>query len=60
MFNEKRFLEEFKEQQESINERDLKELKHYYGSWESLREVIKHLEDNENEATSERAQNRDL
>lgn len=51
---EKNFLYESKEQQESINERELKELKHYYGSWDELRKVIDILEENENEETYER------
>lgn len=54
---EKHFLQESVEQQESINARDLKELKHYYGSWQELRAIIDKLEANENEAAWERSQN---
>lgn len=35
-------------------ETDLKEIAHYYGGWNKLREVIDMLEDNENEAAYER------
>lgn len=48
------FLDMSKKQQERTNAKDLKELAHYYGSWDALREVIKRLEDNENEAAYER------
>jgi hypothetical protein len=46
--------EEAKELQDYINEVDLKELSHYYGGWDELREVIKRLEDNDKEAAIER------
>lgn len=57
--NEKHFCDLTKEEQQSRNEFDLKEMKMYYGSWDELREVIKRLEDNENEADYERAQTGD-
>lgn len=60
MTTEKHFLDESKEQQEAINERDLKELKHYYGSWDEVRKVIERLENDDKWAAWERAQNRDL
>jgi len=37
-------------------ETDLKEIAHFYGGWDELREVIKRLEDNDNEAAWERHQ----
>lgn len=51
---EKHFLDMTKEEQQKVNEYDLKEMKLYYGSWDELRKVIKRLEDNENEDTYER------
>lgn len=46
--------EEAKELQEHINETELKELAHWYGGWDELKKVIQKLEDNDNEAASER------
>lgn len=43
-----------KEQIEEQNERDLRELAHWYGGWDKLRKVIDELEDGDNEATYER------
>lgn len=45
---------EFKEQQEQEIIEELKETAHYYGGWDKLREVIKQLEDNDNEAAYDR------
>lgn len=42
------------EEQIRINEKDLRELRDYYGGWDNLRAVIKDLEDNDNEAAYER------
>lgn len=54
----KSFSELSKDEQQEINECDLRELKAYYGSWEEVREVIERLEENDNEAAWERSQNR--
>lgn len=54
METEKHFTDMTEKQQKAINERDLKELKEYYGSWDLLRDVINGLEWNENEAAYER------
>ena len=51
---EKHFLDLTKEEQEEVNEKDLREMKMYYGDWDALRKVIDQLEDNDNEAAWER------
>lgn len=51
---EKHFLDMTKEEQEEVNEKDLREMKLYYGDWNALRKVIDMLEDNDNEAAWER------
>lgn len=51
---EKHFLDMTPEEQEEVNHKDLREMKHYYGSWEELKKVIAMLEDNDNEAAWER------
>lgn len=45
---------------DSINKDQLKEMAHFYGSWDKLREVVKQLEENHNEAAFERYFSRDL
>lgn len=56
---EKHFCDLSKEEQQDINELDLRELKGYYGSWDEVRKLIDQLEDNDNEAAYERFTNRD-
>ncbi len=51
---QKHFLDMTKDQQEEVNEKDLREMKLYYGSWDELRKVIAMLEDNDNERAYER------
>ncbi len=46
---EKHFTEMTKEEQEKINQYDLREMAHYYGSWDELKKVIAQLEDSDNE-----------
>jgi hypothetical protein len=52
--NEKHFLDMTKEEQEELNEKDLREMALYHGGWDKLKEVIAMLEDNDNEAAWER------
>lgn len=54
----KHFLGLTREEQEQVNETDLKEIAHYYGGWENLKAVIKRLEEGDNEAAAERYFNR--
>jgi hypothetical protein len=54
METEKHFTDMTKEEQEKINEFDLREMKLFYGSWSKLKEVIAQLEENDNEAAYER------
>ena len=42
---EKHFTELTKEEQQAQNEYDLREMKLYYGSWDSLRKIIDELEE---------------
>ncbi len=49
-----------KEQKESVNETDLRELADWYGGWNELRKVIDRLEDNDNEAAYERRYHRSI
>lgn len=42
------------EEQEDSIEKDLREIKDYYGDWKQVREVIDNLEDNDNERAYER------
>lgn len=44
--------------QEDQNRFDLKEMAHYYGSWDNLRKVIDELEHNDAEAAYDRAYSR--
>lgn len=46
-----------KEQIEEMNEFDLREMAHYYGGWDKLRDLIEILEEGEAEAAYERSQN---
>lgn len=51
---EKHFLDMTKDEQQEVNEYDLRELKAYYGSWDEVRKLIDQLEDNDNEKAWER------
>jgi hypothetical protein len=50
----KKCKDESIEQQRQINERDLRELAHYYGGWSELRKLINELEKEDNTAAAER------
>jgi len=52
----KDFTDMTKEEQERTNAFDLRELAHYYGGWNKLREVISNLEERDNEAAYDRQQ----
>ena len=43
-----------KEKMEDDIKFDLQEAAHWFGGWDKLREVIKQLEENDNEAAAER------
>lgn len=51
---ENHFTELTKDEQEEVNHKDLREMKHYYGSWDELRKVIELLEESDDEAAWER------
>lgn len=54
MKTEKHFLDMSTDEQQEVNEYDLREMAHYYGGWDELRKVIDKLEDNDNERAFER------
>lgn len=56
---EKHFTELSKEEQEKEIQFELKESAIYLGGWDKLREFIDQLEQSDNEAAAERAQNGD-
>lgn len=58
MNTDKTFDQMTSEQLEEIVHAELKELAHWYGGWDKIREMIDMLEDNENEAAFERSQNK--
>lgn len=58
MNTDKTFDQMTPEQLEEIVHAELKELAHWYGGWDKIREMIDMLEDNENEAAFERSQNK--
>lgn len=47
MKTEKHFLDMSTEEQQEANERDLREMAHYYGGWDELIQVIKNLQQND-------------
>jgi hypothetical protein len=51
---EKHFLDMTKDEQEDMNEKDLREMALYYSGWEELKRIISNLEDNDAEAAYER------
>lgn len=51
---EKHFLDMTKEEQEKVNQYDLREMALYYGGWDALKKVIDNMEHNEAEAAYER------
>lgn len=57
MNTDKTFDQMTKEEQEDSIDFDLKEIAHWLGGWEELKERIKVLEDNANEASWYRSQN---
>jgi hypothetical protein len=59
METEKHFIDLPKEEQERINENDIKEMVHYYGGWDEFMEVVNRLKDNAEEAAFERHFSRD-
>lgn len=53
-FTEGSEWQESLQQQRQINERDLREIAHYYGGWSELRKVIDELEKEDNTLAGER------
>jgi hypothetical protein len=51
-------LEKLKETIQFTHEAALKEMKHWHGSWDAIRELIKVCEKNEAESQFERSQNK--
>jgi hypothetical protein len=51
-------LEKLKETIQFTHEAALKEMKHWHGSWDAIRELIKVCEENEAESQFERSQNK--
>lgn len=52
----KHFNDLTKDEQEATNAFDLREMAHYYGGWNKLREVIINLEERDQEAAYDRQQ----